>query len=584
MYNPNNPGSVEKYSAAATLADMEIFIFPNLMYSLVLANIMSPRLWRWRDDPWFTKMSPKSNEVKRIQRLKQYIMDHFAFNLDLDTWGLTIKERELARFSEFVDESILSKSNALFGYEGDKYYFDIDIRRHFGLDKHPPNVIPYWKTETFEAMEAFKYREGYSGGAGECVSMAALYASAAFAIADIPLDKIFLLATPLHSQNFFDIGEGIVSNNRRIVTKNMWYNGTELSAKARRALENEKVTIVTDNTGYIHTLYPQSTIDKSRYEQMMDKLTRFLSTDITYETLASFLRHKSSLQKHFQISHTCRGRTLYVEAEKVYSYEHSSKLRIGDETQTNLLHDIDDDEFYTEPRPNRFDMGQLEKFFRENKICVDDADAVNKLKSQLDDGPVNSAYIINDLVKFCKTVPMMPDSQQKVWMPAAAPVSLDGVKSAQDARDVLMSQRKDNETVDLAFMAFRDLSTSPWKPFLKAAVERNPVCVDGVKDMALDDAYKHLTSSTFADESIYDESYRLAQPDEVWNYRRGDGLEKAITLASIHINKNKGVDQGINDDVSIDISDSKIKLTCGKNDFTFSTTKNITPPASNDWK
>ena len=26
-------------------------------------------------------------------------------------------------------------------------------------------------------------------------------------------------------------------------------------------------------------------------------------------------------------------------------------------------------------------------------------------------------------------------------------------------------------------------------------------------------------------------SIRIAQPDEVWNFQRGDGLEKAITLA-----------------------------------------------------
>ena len=44
---------LEKRSAAVTLSDMEMFIFPELIYSLVLANIMSPRIWRWRDDPWF---------------------------------------------------------------------------------------------------------------------------------------------------------------------------------------------------------------------------------------------------------------------------------------------------------------------------------------------------------------------------------------------------------------------------------------------------------------------------------------------------------------------------------------------------
>ncbi len=34
-------------------------------------------------------------------------------------------------------------------------------------------------------------------------------------------------------------------------------------------------------------------------------------------------------------------------------------------------------------------------------------------------------------------------------------------------------------------------------------------------------------------ESIYDEPGRLAQPDEVWNYGRGDGAEKAVLLANI---------------------------------------------------
>ena len=156
-----NQKNLEKYSSAYTLSDMEIFIFPELFYSLVLANIMSPEIWKWRDDPWFANIEKKSFTYK-VNRVKQYIMDKFSFNLDLDTWGLTEKERELARFSDFVDARSLSQSNALFGYEGDKYYFDIDIRRHFGLDKYTNDTIPYWKTETIEAMMAFRHKEGFA--------------------------------------------------------------------------------------------------------------------------------------------------------------------------------------------------------------------------------------------------------------------------------------------------------------------------------------------------------------------------------------------------------------------------------------
>jgi hypothetical protein len=89
-------------------------------------------------------------------------MDNFDFNLDLETWGLTTKQRELKRFEKFLSRETLAQSNALFGYEGDKYYFDVDIRKHFGLDKYDSDVIPYWKTETVEAMYAFRRKPNYT--------------------------------------------------------------------------------------------------------------------------------------------------------------------------------------------------------------------------------------------------------------------------------------------------------------------------------------------------------------------------------------------------------------------------------------
>ena len=92
---------LERKSSAVTLSDMEVFIFPELMYSLVLANLMSPCIWLWRDDPWFAGIEAMT-PYRRITRLKQYVMGHYAFNLDLDTWGLTSKQTEIARFKDYV--------------------------------------------------------------------------------------------------------------------------------------------------------------------------------------------------------------------------------------------------------------------------------------------------------------------------------------------------------------------------------------------------------------------------------------------------------------------------------------------------
>lgn len=266
----------EEKSAATTLSDMEIFVFPELMFSLVLADILSPRLWRWRELEWFAgirEMRPK----KRLQRLRQHIMDNYTFNLDLDTWGLTKQAVELKRFAPFLSPEEISASNALFGYQGDAYYYDIDIRRHFGLDKYTSDTIPYWKTETIEAMDAFRHKDGHTVGAGECVSLAGLYAAAAFVVCGLPLESIFLMATPLHSQNFLDVDEGILTNNRRLVTRTMWANGTVISQQARRALEHERVTIVSHATGYIHLLYPEATIARTVYDSFSAKLRTFLT-------------------------------------------------------------------------------------------------------------------------------------------------------------------------------------------------------------------------------------------------------------------------------------------------------------------
>ncbi len=46
------------------------------------------------------------------------------------------------------------------------------------------NVIPYWKTETVEAMSAFHFKESFMTGAGECVSLSALYAAALFIVGE----------------------------------------------------------------------------------------------------------------------------------------------------------------------------------------------------------------------------------------------------------------------------------------------------------------------------------------------------------------------------------------------------------------
>nr|WP_320115105.1 hypothetical protein [uncultured Desulfuromonas sp.] len=523
------PQLLEKYSSAITLSDMEIFIYPDLLYSLVLANIMSPVVWQWRDDPWFAKIDTM-NPYRRILRLKQFIMDHYDFNLDLDTWGLTHKDTELDRFKDVMDPEIIAESNALFGYTGDRYYFDMNIRKHFGLDKYDSELIPYWKTETVEAMDAFCYRDGYRNGAGECVSLSTLYAAALFVVCKIPLEDIFLMATPLHSQNFVDVKEGLITNNRRIVTKNMWFNGTELSARAQRALRNEQVTMVAHCSGNIHAVYPEVSIDPQAYQRFSDKLVRYLKVGLNQEILCNFLREHSSMQKCFQVSQMRHGKKRWIVAEKVYSYEHGSSFKASDNTREKLLDEIDSYDYSPEPIEGRIDLERFEAFFKKYpNVNLDKEKMRSALVAEFNCPQQSACELIDKLREFIEITPRLPDYAEKTTVDVP-PIVLTAEMDRQQVIDALMRIREQNPMVDLGFYALRDLRCCDWGPFVKAAMERNPVAVAATQNLSDDAVIEQL--ATLENGSIYSEG-RLAQPDEVWNFQRGDGVERALCLADI---------------------------------------------------
>jgi hypothetical protein len=527
-----NAEKLEKCSSAITLSDMEIFVFPELMYSLVLANIMSPVIWQWRRLDCFKKLDGKS-PYKKLMRLKQFIMDEYDFNLDLETWGLTSKTNELKRFEKYITANDIAKSNALFGYHGDQYYFDVDIRRHFGLDKYNDDVIPYWKTETVEAMNAFALKPGYRTAAGECVSLAALYVAAAFIVCQIPLKEIYMILTPLHSQNFIDINGGALTNNRRLITRTMWFNGTAISNKAQRALRNENVTIMAHPSGYIHCLYDEATIDKENYQRFTKMLRGYLSAELSILVLANFLRCNPGYQRHFQLCRDCHGQAQFLKAEVLFHYEHGSNFRIADATHQKLLAEVSDEDFLNYALPDRIRCDKLEEFITEQKIDLKEPAGRELLKNYLQSAIPAAERFVSELADFVHVEPKLPSSEKK-YIPSE-PIKIPVDFDRTEIIDYLQDMRKTNTTAELAFYAYRDMLSCQWQPFIKAAIERNPVSIKKTDSMTIKQIYDYLVQ--MPGKSIYD-GKRLAQPDEVANYNTGDGLEKALLLANVICSRN----------------------------------------------
>ena len=103
-----------------------------------------------------------------------------------------------------------------------------------------------------------------------------------------------------------------------------------------------------------------------------------------------------------------------------------------------------------------------------------------------------------------------------------------------------------------------------WIPFIKASVERNPVCFTEMNGKNASDVFNIL--QYIPDESIYSGN-RLAMPDEVWNFRRGDGIEKAFLLADFILYKDNS------SQIRIEINNKNVSLSYDGNDFHFTSHK-----------
>ena len=442
-------------------------------------------------------------------------------------------------------------------------------------------------------MNAFRFKPDHQSGAGECVSLACLYVAAMFIVAGVPLEDIYMMGTPLHSQNFILIDEGVITNNRRIVTKSMWYNGTELSALARRALEHEEVTIVAHPGGYIHSVYPEATIDPAEYKRFRDRLSRFLETQVNFEIFINFLRDYSRYQKLFQIVFSCQGTKKFIRLERAFGYEHGSKNRLGEKTGRKLLCEMDEEEMNLAVYPGRLVLSSDDEIFKTRPY----QEFIGLLTEKFPGLKENHDFI-TDLKKFVHLIPRIPsdnksflqghrsDRPSHTGEPDSTASRQSTTSTTNEGRDqgnqsadtilpsssrediigILSSRRANDPTADLAFYAGRFMDSCDWKPFLKAAFERNPVSVDNFAGQSPDEIFSELRS--WPGESIY-EGNRLAMPDEVVNYKRGDGMEKAITLMNILKARHLG------ENIQLTVSGSEVKLKGQGVHYEFSTLKSI---------
>jgi hypothetical protein len=248
----------------------------------------------------------------------------------------------------------------------------------------------------------------------------------------------------------------------------------------------------------------------------------------------------------------------------MFEYEHTSKFNVSAEMRAQLIKEIEGDEFHLSPLSGKIMLNDVEKIIEDNQgknITVVE-DQFNKLYGTV--APETIHEMFRDLEDFIYTDPKLPDEDKNYIKTVVPDISV------EDSRDTITRSVLDNadksELSLLTLYVYRQMDMIDWLPFIKAAIERNPVCFNDLKGKTISEVYEILNG--MSDQSIYD-GQRLALPDEVWNFRCGDGIEKALLMADLIISRDNKAE------VLIDINHNEVVLKYNNQHFNFASLKSF---------
>ncbi|MDL2240616.1 hypothetical protein LJC69_03215, partial [Bacteroidales bacterium OttesenSCG-928-K22] len=316
--------------------------------------------------------------------------------------------------------------------------------------------------------------------------------------------------------------------NRRIVTKKMWFNATELSAKARRAIENEKITIVSHITGYIHTLYEKATISKDYYKDFEKLFINFLHTKFNFEIFVNFIRTKPEFWDCFQYKHVRNGKECYIDFRTIYKYQLNSKNSLASNSKNALFDEMDPRDFHAMTDNKKMLINDFEDYLAANP----DADFAEIRKyfyaMFIPDGCSKMDTLFDEIEQFINVTPKLPDDNKDYIKENI--LEINPSMTRDEIISYVRSKQNDIEIANYSLYVYRDMENVDWEPFMKAAFERNPVSIEALRGKSIDEIHQIILD--LPNKSIYSEG-RVAQPDEVWNFQSGNGFEKCILFLNV---------------------------------------------------
>lgn len=280
---------LEILSAAVSLTVLEIDFYPNeLIPAFLLANLMSPALWEWRDEKKAGSddrllYSPK-NRLNQLQRFfHRYTFLNLPDQPGGDAWGLLSFAEEEKRFgSEFV-QKIRAEYDATFRkllVENPESQFGQIINQSY----YKEGFFPRLKNETLEVMNAFARTDAMEGKrAGKCIGLGMLWAAAMCVWARFPLNRIIITGNRAHMFVFLDEESGHLLNNTKWFSSTRINNRSELSEFVRVVASNTETTFFYNpELGMCHCTTRTSQIPQQQITNIYASIGGFVSNPLKH--------------------------------------------------------------------------------------------------------------------------------------------------------------------------------------------------------------------------------------------------------------------------------------------------------------
>ncbi len=309
---------LERLSTAVSLTVLEIDFSPQkLIPAFLLANLMSPALWAWRDEKDAVAengilYSPK-NRLNQIQRF----FHHYTFTTidgepGGDPWGLLNFAEEEKRFGKEFVENIREEYDATF-----KRLLAETPDSQFGQIINQPyykeGFFPRLKNETLEVMNAFTSVNEEGKSSGKCIGLGMLWAAALVVWGRFPLDRVVITGNRAHMFVYLDVDGGHLLNNTKWFSTTRINNQSELSEFARVvASSTESTFFYNPSFGMCHCTSGVSQIPHLQVKNIYDGISAFVSNPIKHPHPDRFnisnrqmqypIRSVTTLRKHIRPS------------------------------------------------------------------------------------------------------------------------------------------------------------------------------------------------------------------------------------------------------------------------------------------